>query len=36
MRIIVTTNGKDVINKLYSSSSCPDLFNNHNPNLQSP
>ena len=36
MRIIVTSNGKDVIQKLYSSSSCPDLFNNNNPNIHSP
>jgi hypothetical protein len=28
MRIIVTNNGKHVLKKLYSSNSCPDLFNN--------
>ena len=30
MRIIITNNGKEVIHKLYSSSSCPDIFNNNN------
>jgi len=30
MRIIVTNNGKEVINKLYSSNSCPDIFSNSN------
>ncbi len=28
MRIIITSNGKEVINKLYSSQSAPDIFNN--------
>lgn len=30
MRIIITNNGKEVLHKLYSSSSCPDIFNNNN------
>ena len=30
MRIIITNNGKDVIQKLYSSNSAPDIFNNTN------
>lgn len=33
MRIIVTNNGKEVINKLSSSNSCPDIFNNSNQQL---
>ena len=30
MRIIITNNGKEVINKLYSSQSASDIFNNSN------
>jgi len=30
MRIIITNNGKEVLHKLYSSSSCPDIFNKNN------
>jgi hypothetical protein len=30
MRIIITNNGKEVLHKLYSSNSSPDIFNKNN------